>query len=278
MKLGNQQEIQSYVAGLFDAEGWFTFGCSQKKYWNPIIGFVNINTKIIDYYLDFLKLNNIKFYLNVRKRKSWYHIQTSVFVCGDQQVDKWLDLVGDKLVIKKNQANIIKNSLDVEPKFRYNYKESFQSILRNEIVSLEAINKYWLIGFWEGDGSASIIKRNYRGEKIKFIPRIRFFTTSLTGKNSIQKFFEEKKIPCYIEVSSKNRNKPKYIITILGLKRCLNFCNQFKEIDLNGKIGIIKNFCERRLSLTNNFNQYSYLDIFYYQRLKILNDHTSEYY
>jgi len=274
---GNQQEIQSYIAGLFDAEGWFTFEKQKRKYWNPIIGFVNTNSKIIDCYINFLKLNEIKFHLTIRKRKSWYRIQTSIFIKGDPQVSRWLKLINPKLVIKKYQSEIIKESLKIEPKLRQNYKESFQSSLEKEKISTMKIDKYWLMGFWEGDGSATIIKRNYKGERTKYIPRIRFFTTSQTGKNSIQRFFENKKIPHHIQRFDKNRNKPKYVISILGLKRCFKFCKRFETIDLNGKIAIIKDFCERRLSLSNS-RPYSDLDILDYQRLKILNGHTSDHF
>jgi len=276
MKLDNQQEIQSYIAGLFDAEGWFTYHLQKKKYWNPQIGFVNTDLKIIDIYRKFLDQNKIKYHVVVRKRKRWHKIQTSIIIEGDLQVLKWLKLVGTKLVIKKKQLMVIKESLNIKPKFRNKYRIRFQELLISEDVGCELIDKNWLMGFWEGNGSASIIKRNYRGLRIKYIPLIRFFSTSEIAKNSIAYFFKKEKIPHYIQRFKRDKNKPKYVISISGLKRCLRFSDKVRKLDLTGKISIVRNFCQRRISLPPK-TPYSDLDLLDYERLKILNDYTSNY-
>lgn len=271
MKLDNQQKIQSYVAGLFDAEGWFSFHCQKNKYWNPDVGFINTNSDLIDFYREFLEENSIKYYTIVRRRKSWHKIQTTIMIEGDPQVRKWLNLIKEKLVIKRKQAEVIEESLKIEPKNRGKFRQEFQELLKNEINSFYEISEEWLMGFWEGDGGAYIVRRNCSNSKILLTPSIRFFNTSTTGMDSIKYFLEKEKIPYYVQRHTKNRNKPKYTVSMIGLKRCLKFTDRFGHLDLSGKISVMKKYCERRINLPGK-TPYSDLDLFFYERLKILND------
>jgi hypothetical protein len=234
--IDNQQKTKSYIGGLYDAEGW---KCFNKKGILDEIGFVNTNLEIVNNFDNFLKSIECSRSITKRKRKAWYRTQYQFSIHGRYQAEKF-----------KNNTYSIK--LETNP-----------------------TDISWLFGMLDGDGMVGISKLSFKS--IKYRPHIEFFNTDVKIIEKIKFFLNQYNIPFYIRGDNKNRNKTKYIILISGAKRCKKFIDtliEFAEVKKK-RLEILNTFINSRLSRPHQ-SPYSDEEILCYERLKLLNDFTSE--
>lgn len=103
----NEQEIIHYIAALMDGEGHISIGRhkeARKDRYRFQIYFSNTDTRLIDYFINFLEIHEIHYYIRKRsKPKAQYLDQYEVSVLGIENAKRFLDIVSPKLIGNKKE-------------------------------------------------------------------------------------------------------------------------------------------------------------------------------
>lgn len=108
---------KGWLAGIIDGEGCLQLARQRYRnqiHFRPQIVIGNTNPSIIDNIVKIAKANDLPVYVMTRekpafrsKRKSWV-----MQIMGLKRCQKWIEYIGDELVGKKQQAEIMKDYID----------------------------------------------------------------------------------------------------------------------------------------------------------------------
>jgi len=109
IKTNDFNEVE-YLAGVFDAEGNVGINKRKNKHRNserytPILSIVNTNKKIVIAICSVLKNNNIGFHIQQRQGRN--RARWDISVSGIKRTLTLLNLIGNKLISKREQADIL---------------------------------------------------------------------------------------------------------------------------------------------------------------------------
>jgi len=106
----NQQVTLAYVGGLWDGEGHFSIAkiqCKKRIIYKAQVAISNTDPVLIDLFTDFLKENNITFYIRLRAKTSTGKNQYEVSINSLDSQNRFLEMIKPNLMgLKRHEASI----------------------------------------------------------------------------------------------------------------------------------------------------------------------------